>query len=136
MAGVMSTVAVEQRRAEDAKPDDDASSALQGAFGHDHRGEGQNSALSVVVGLHHEGQVLDGDDDHEGPEGQRCHAEGVHGVRGVEVLMLERLAERVQRRGADVAVHDPQRPERECSGAHGMTGVTVMTLATDRCGTG
>jgi len=65
-------VAVEQRRAEDTETHHDATAAFQGALGHDHRGEGQDSPLSVIVGLHHEGQVLDGDDDHEGPNGQGC----------------------------------------------------------------
>ena len=46
------------------------------------------------------------------PEHDRRHAVGV-GLGDVEVGVLERLPERVQRAGADVAVDDPQRAERQ-----------------------
>jgi hypothetical protein len=73
-------------------------------------GEGENAALTVIVGAHHEGQVLDRDDDHERPEHDRGDAVGARRV-DVEIVVLERLAHGVQRARADVAVDDPESPD-------------------------
>ena len=106
-------VAVEQRRAEHAEGDDRPLRARrQAALRQQQRGQGEDAALAVVVGAHHEREVLDRDDHDERPEHDRCHAVGV-GLRDLEVDVLERLPERVQRAGADVAEDDPQRAERQ-----------------------
>ena len=60
--------------------------------------EGQDAALAPVVGTHHEGDVLDADDEQDGPDDQRDDADdvvaagyggvvidredGLHGVEG------------------------------------------------------
>ena len=93
--------------------------------GHQQRGEGEDAALAVVVGAHHEHQVLDRDDDDQRPEHDRGHAVGV-GLRDLEVGVLERLPERVQRARADVAVHDPQRAERERQQAFLVAGIGML----------
>ena len=48
------------------------------------------------------------------PEDDRRDAVGV-GLADLQLGVLERLAERVQRARADVAIDDPERPERECN---------------------
>jgi hypothetical protein len=70
--------------------------------------ERQDPALAVVVGAHDDGDVLDRDDDQQRVDDERQDAEhvfvgGRHGMRAEEAL-----AQRIQRTGADVAVHDSQ----------------------------
>ena len=75
-------VAVEQRRAEHAERDEDdavrraADGRQSAARGMHQRGEGEDAALAVVVGAHHERQVLDRDDDDQRPEHDRRDAVG------------------------------------------------------------
>ncbi len=78
----------------------------------DERGERQDAALAVVVGPHHEQQVLETDHDDQRPEGDRCHAVGA-GLVDLELGVVERLADRVERAGTDVAEHDAQCTEGE-----------------------
>ena len=72
-------VAVEQRRAEQAERD--RASPRLFALAHrrlrDERQQREDAALAVVVGAHHEDQVLDRDDERQRPEDQRQHAEHV-----------------------------------------------------------
>jgi hypothetical protein len=105
------TVTVEERSAEHAE-EDQRTSAGTGRLGQHQRGEGEDAPFAVVVGPHHQRQVLDRDDDDQGPEGDRGHPERVRLGDG-EVLVLERLSEGVERAGADVTEHHPQRAERE-----------------------
>jgi hypothetical protein len=76
-------------------------------------GQRQDAALAVVVGAHHEDQILDADDDHQRPEDEREHPEDVVGSHHNAVTVAaEGLAHGIQRAGAHVAVDDAQRPER------------------------
>ena len=93
------------------------------------RSEGEDSAFAVVVGAHHEEQVLDADDDDERPEhdGERAvdHGRVERDDGGVFVAVRpgdehvgsvsERLADGVDRAGADVAVDHAERTDRECN---------------------
>ena len=81
--------------------------------GRDQRGQREDAAFALVVGAHHDRHVLDRDDEHQRVDDQREHAEHVlvrrrHGVRAEEAL-----AQGVQRAGADVAVDDAERGQRE-----------------------
>ena len=83
-------------------------------------GEGaqrQHAALAAVVGAQDEHDVLDADDQDQRPEDEREHAEhgGLAQVQPAGVA--ERLAHRVERAGADVAVGHAERGEREASQA-------------------
>ncbi len=98
--------------------------------GRDHqRRERQDSALAVVVGPHHRGQVLDADDDHERPERDRGRTEG-RGLSDRQVGVVERFAERVDRAGTDVTEHDAQGAEREQGDTGRMLGVLAHKGAT------
>jgi hypothetical protein len=80
----------------------------------DKRHQGQDPALAVVVGPHDEQQVLDADDDDQRPENEREDTEDVRlGDGQFMAVATERLPEGVERAGADVAVHDPERAESE-----------------------
>ena len=108
-------VAVEQRGAEDAEQRRAPTSAARRPFagGREQRGQREDAAFALVVGAHDDGDVLDRDDEQQRVDDQRQHAEDVlvrrrHGVRAEEAL-----AHRVERAGADVAVDDAERRERE-----------------------
>ena len=120
MAGRDHAVAVQQGRAEDAERNQHRpaigqprrAAAAAHAAGHQRR-QGQHTALALVVGAHHQRDVLDRDDEEERVDDERQHAEhvvvgGRHGVRAEETL-----AQRVQRAGADVAVDDAERRQRQ-----------------------
>src|SRR5204862_3525 len=70
-------------------------------------------AFAPVVGANDHDVILDGDDDHERPEHHRHDAEHVARRDADAVGAVERLADRVQRAGPDVAVHDTQGGERQ-----------------------
>ena len=77
--------------------------------------------FALVVGPHHEGQVLDADDDDERPEHERQQPEDVGlAHRQLVGAAFERLAHGEQRVRADVAVHDAE-------GADGESGVAART---------
>ena len=121
------SVAVQQCGAENAEHDGNTDTTTSLAFGHDHGREGENSTFTVVVGAHDEDQVLDRDDDHESPEGQRRDAHGIDAVTGIEMMLLERLAKRIQGRRADVAVHDSERSQCQGPHTHGVSAVGVVS---------
>src|SRR4029078_10028616 len=79
----------------------------------DQRQKRENPALAAGVGLHDAHDVLEGDDEIEGPEDERENAEDVVVGEGNAMGPGETLLERVQRTGADVAVDDPKSGERE-----------------------
>jgi hypothetical protein len=74
----------------------------------------KDAALTLVVGPQDERDVLDADDDDQGPDDQRQHAEDVSfsHLQFVSVT-TERLAERVQRARPDVPVHDAEGRQRQ-----------------------
>ena len=107
-------VAVEQRRAEQADRDERRGGTILPPFDADQRDQRQDAALALVVGAHHEQQVLDRHRDDQRPEDQRQHAEDVAGVTpGSACDAGEAFAQRVERARADVAVDDAERGEDE-----------------------
>ncbi len=112
------SVAVEQRGSEEGEQDDRPAGADAGFFSltwRNQRKKGQNSAGSLVVRLHDEGEVFDRDGDHQGPENQRQDAEDV-ARRGIDVVLAfgtEAFLDRVQRARADVAEDDTESADEQ-----------------------
>ena len=108
-------VAVEQRRAEHAEQHQHraAAPAPSGRGGHQ-RGQREDAAFALVVGAHHDRDVLDRDDEQQRVDDERQHAEHVLVRRRHRVRAEEALAHRVERAGADVAVDDAEGGEDDC----------------------
>jgi hypothetical protein len=119
-------IAIEQRRAEQA--DEHEHPAAPPHWWLPRRDEcrqGQDAALTVVVGPHHDGEVLDADDEYERPEHEGQQAEDVVlDDRQLVAVSLERLPHGEQRVGADVAEDHAQGAEGQSHGA-GVGGVAV-----------
>ena len=114
IAGRDHAVAVEQRGAEQADEHEHPAIAPRRRRRRRHeRGEGDDPALAAVVRPHDEDEVLDRDDDDERPDEQREQPEDVLRRGRHAVRAMQRLPHRVERAGADVAVHDAERGERD-----------------------
>ena len=104
-------IAVEQRRADDAEQRDDAGGLADPADrARGQRHQRQRAALAVIVGAQQDEHVFQGDDDEQRPQDQRharrarCRASSRLAVR---VRRGDhRLAQRVKRAGADIAIDD------------------------------
>ena len=103
-------VAVEEGGAEEAERDQPRRRVLRRPQEGEER---EDAAFTVIVGAHDEREVLDDDDQQQRPEDERQHAEHVLGARRDAVLAAKALLERVERRGADVAVDDAEGTEPE-----------------------
>src|SRR4029079_11077167 len=90
-------------------------------LGGDEGHQGEDAAFAAVVGPHDEEQVLDGDDEEEGPEDEREDAEDVPRGGGEAVGAVEALAESVKGARADVAVDNAQGTEGERQQAAALT---------------
>jgi hypothetical protein len=95
-------IAVEERGPEE----DDEHERVRTRLDRNETQQGEDAALAVVARAHDEGQVLHRHDEHERPEDEREHAEHVLRARGDAVLAAERLGEREERVGPEVAVDD------------------------------
>ena len=98
-------IADEHRRADDAEHQQRQGPASERAVAERH--QRQRAALAVVVGAQQQQHVLRGDDDQQRPDDQRQHAE--HDVARDRPAMrggVHGLAERIQRRRADIAIDD------------------------------
>ncbi len=105
-------VAEEQRRPAYADDEDRAAGARIGAAGKRH--QRQRAALALVVGAQNEDHVFDGDDDRQRPDDQRQHAQNFHAHgRPAAGGGVQRLAKRIDRAGADVAIDDAERAEHQ-----------------------
>ena len=97
----------------------------------------QRAALAVIVGAQQDQHVFGGDHDQQRPDDQRQNAEHdrlarrIAGPDGRE----HRLAHRVERAGADIAVDDADAAERERPEA-GLGGVSLPPSAGDRAAVG
>ena len=111
-------VAEEQRRAKDAERHQHRAMSHPAAL--QQCGQRHDAAVAAVVRAHDEARVLDRHDDHQRPEDQRRDAVdgGWRDVRRSSIRAEDDLLG-VQRTGADVAVHDAERAQRQ----HGPTGV-------------
>ena len=71
------------------------------------RHQGQDAAFALVVRLHQQIDVFEGDDDDERPQQQRHDAEHVLAGNGAARRgVRKRFAQGIERAGADVAEHD------------------------------
>ena len=104
-------VAVQQRRAEDAQQHE-RGLAAPGPFGQKRR-QREDAPLALVVGPHHDHDVLDGDDDDQRVQDQREDAQDVFVGGRYGMRAEEALPNRVQRTGADVSVDDSDGGQRE-----------------------
>lgn len=77
--------------------------------------ERHDAALSLVISAHHEAEVLDRDHHGDRPDDQRHDAHDVLRARRYPVPGMQALLQGVQRAGADVAEHHPDRTEDERS---------------------
>jgi len=84
--------------------------------------QSEDTSFSLVVGAHHDHHVLDGDDEHEGVDDEREHAEHVLVRRRDGMRSEEALFERVQRTGADVAVDNAECSNSEWKKAFVLAG--------------
>ena len=106
-------VAIEQRAADDAEQRDRGDAAAERTLRQRH--QRQRAALAIVVGAQQDHDIFQRDHDDQRPQDQRQHADdnrfghGALGPGGRD----DRLAQRVQRAGADVAVDDADAAERQ-----------------------
>ena len=115
--GCNHAVAVEQRSAEDAERNQHGRRLARRRFsrrGHQ-RGEREDAAFALVVGAHHDDDVLDGNDDEQRVEHHGQDAEDVLRRHVNRVRAIETLADGVERACADVSVNNAEGGERERS---------------------
>jgi hypothetical protein len=135
-------VAVEDGGAEQADRHQRASQPR--LVGHRMRGQRQHRdqpAFAVVVGAQDQQHVLQRDDDRDGPEDQRQHAQDV-GRRGLQMAAVEDFLQCVQRAGADVAIDHTECRQRQCGQGSGRflfdcgsaQGQPRESVAHDFCG--
>ena len=112
-------VAVEQRGAEDTESDEYRSadckpwcSGVSAGPARNQRGQCEHTTFALVVGTHHDRDVLDRDDEDQRVDDERQHAEHVLVRRWHRVRPKEALAQCVYGTGPDVAVDDAE--GREC----------------------
>ena len=107
-------VPVEERDSEDAEEDYRRRHARDRATVGTHElEESEDPALTLVGEPQNPPVILQPDDEREGPENQREHAENVFGTEWHGVAAGEADPEGVQRARPDVAVDDPQRGRGE-----------------------
>ena len=122
-----STIAVDQRRAEQADGDDvRAMLAFDAEQGH----QRQYAAFTVVIDAHRERDVFDRHDDDQRPDEQRQHAE--HNVLAGAAGDIEDSLERVERARADVAENDAERGNAHAGKAFAGLRVGTLVWAHDR----
>ena len=92
-----------------------------------HRQEHHRAAFALIVRTQNHHRVLDRHNDREHPEDEREKAENVGlGQRNAVRLVKEHFLERVQRGGANVAIHDANGAEGEgCESPPGQMLVGV-----------
>ena len=80
----------------------------------------------MVVGTHHDRQILNRNDDDEGPKSNGNDTEGIDLVSGVKVVVFECFAKCVERRSADVAIHNAE--GTKCKGSHADLGAVATRV--------
>jgi hypothetical protein len=108
-------VPIEQRRAKKNHQGEGGGPAgfLRWMLRVDEREHRQCPAFAVVVGAHDEGHILHAHDEDERPKDEGKDADDGGGIDGGDMEVLKALPQGVKRTGADIAEHDPQRPERQ-----------------------
>ncbi|MET4792977.1 hypothetical protein ABIF64_005155 [Bradyrhizobium japonicum] len=121
-------IADEHGGADHAEREQEPASPPERALAERHQRE--RATLPVIVGAQQQQDVFGGDDDKERPKNQRKHAEH-HDPRDRLAMGrgLDRLVERVQRRGADIAEDNTDASERQAPETRGDRPV----LSVGRC---
>jgi hypothetical protein len=84
----------------------------------------ENAAFAVIVDPHRDGDIFDAGDRDQRPHDQGQHPE--HRRPAVPAGEIEHGLERVERAGADVAEHDPERRKPQCRDAAGRTRIAFL----------
>ena len=101
-------VAIEQRGADQARRHDPQVPPLVAVRGAQHqRGQRQKPTLAAVIGAHDDKDVFDRHDQRERPDDQGKRAQDRRLARIGK--LDQRLADRIKRRGADIAIDDAER---------------------------
>ena len=104
------SVAVEERGAGDPQPKQQGGPSPDRALGQGQ--QRKRATLAAVVGAEHQHDVLEGDDQDQGPEQQRDDPDHLALAEdAVTRCLVERLAQGVERARADVAVDDTHRAQ-------------------------
>ena len=105
-------VAIEQRGADQARRHDpQVPFASTAGAAQRQRGKRKQSAFAAVVGAHDDEHVFHRDHQHQRPDDQRERAE--NGTLAQIAEINKRLADGVERRGADIAIDDAERGDRQ-----------------------
>ena len=103
-------VAIEQRRPDQAQNHQHRTQARIGTGSPPgQRGQGHDAALALVVGPQDEQHVLDRDDPDQRPENQGQDAKHPVVIDLNPIMAGKHLLEGVERTGADIAIHHPDR---------------------------
>jgi hypothetical protein len=73
--------------------------------------ERENAAFAVILGAQHQQRVLDRDDERDRPYRQGYRAQHVIGRRRDAGGTEKNLVDRIERRGADIAIDDTERAD-------------------------
>jgi hypothetical protein len=92
----------------------------------------EHAAFAAIVGPQNVEHVFDRDDDDLSPENQREHAQNVRQRRRHRMRAGERLAHRVEGRGADIAEHHPDGADGQSQNALVGSVGAVWSAAHDR----
>jgi hypothetical protein len=108
-------VAVEQGGAEQHQQHEQAGGRVRARlFGFlDQAEHGEGTALPVIIGAHDEQRVFDADGEQHGPDDEGEYADDGRAIGGQAGVVVEHLAQGVERAGADIAEHDAQRAQGE-----------------------
>ena len=106
-------VAIEKRAGEHAEQDDSGRPSALRDLAADQREQCQAAAFALVVGPHDDADIFDRDHDHHRPEDQAQHSVDVQRVGRDRMMAGKGLAKGVDRAGANVAEHDPDRADRQ-----------------------
>ena len=119
-------IAVEQRRADDAEEHQRGCALAQRPLRQRHQRQG--AAFALVVGAQQDEHVFERDDENQRPQDQRDDPEHdlARGALGGRAGGDDRLAKRIERTRADVAVDDADAAEGERPKAGRRTRVAVL----------
>ncbi len=104
-------IPVQQGRPKQRQHDQPAPQPVATPAGPHQRQQGQDPPLAPIVGLEHDRDVLVGHDKHQRPQDQRENPNHILGCGSQSMLRGKTLPQCIQRRGPDIAVDHPQRPE-------------------------
>ncbi len=106
-------VAEKERRGGDSEQDQAAGPFASAERALDEREQREAAAFAFVVRAQDDADIFDRDDQHQRPEHEAEHAENMQRIDAQGMVRDEDFLHRVERRGADVAEHHPDRAQRK-----------------------